>query len=629
MTDQTPALISSSIFKKSIFALSTLSLAIHAGAVSHSVMVDQSDSGDVSSTGINLPADFASSRYSGERPHMKLMYDWPWNESDPDKEYAGFRPGDYHIYVVNNNGVSQGEIQYSKNRLAKQADTNWDATLERHVPFNVTTSGKQVGLYMGEWGSWERAYPSEMIAANNITHLYYGFVGLCDYERIGANGNTGLDSEFGKNSGNGKTMQAACGQGMAPNYTKTREADLVQLGVTEEKGDFEVSSYDYLAFPHHITAIEKMKQQAPHLKAILSVGGWTLSDPFYDMADSASYRHTFVNSVVGFVKEHRVFDGIDIDWEFPGGRGATAGLSKGYQQDRDNYTALIKELRNALTNNFGSEFELSAALSASPSKLASIDLNALKDDFSYINVMTYDLYGAWGKDPSHHAAAYAKPVAAAYKTGVNEATVDEDGRTILVAGDTTTTADVLRGYSSEGAIEAIRAMYPNFPMEKLNLGVASYSRGWQEITVNSNHDKLFWHGQAQKHSEGYGMAGTYQVGVSDFRDVYDHQMTGNAVNLYYDEQAKAAYTWQESGRRGNTISAQVESFDSPRSVIDKGELMAQVNTEDGQAVAQANLKTDGWGSVAVQKRMVDLLGEPWSNKTSPDSTIFELSEKLF
>jgi len=62
---------------------------------------------------------------------------------------------------------------------------------------------------------------------------------------------------------------------------------------------------------------------------------------------------------------------------------------------------------------------------------------------------------------------------------------------------------------------------------------------------------------------------------------------------------------------------------------DKGELMAQVNTEDGLAVAQANLKTDGWGSVAVQKRMVDLLGEPWSNKTSPDSTIFELSEKLF
>ncbi len=76
-----------------------------------------------------------------------------------------------------------------------------------------------------------------------------------------------------------------------------------------------------------------------------------------------------------------------------------------------------------------------------------------------------------------------------------------------------------------------------------------------------------------------------------------------------------------------------KNADLPMLVVDlsadKGELLAQVNTEDGLAVAQANLKTDGWGSVAVQKRMVDLLGEPWSNKASPDSTIFELSEKLF
>ncbi len=62
---------------------------------------------------------------------------------------------------------------------------------------------------------------------------------------------------------------------------------------------------------------------------------------------------------------------------------------------------------------------------------------------------------------------------------------------------------------------------------------------------------------------------------------------------------------------------------------ENGELKAQVNTTEGLGVAYANLKTDGWGSVAVQKRMVDLLGEPWSNKASPDSSIFELSEKLF
>ncbi len=61
----------------------------------------------------------------------------------------------------------------------------------------------------------------------------------------------------------------------------------------------------------------------------------------------------------------------------------------------------------------------------------------------------------------------------------------------------------------------------------------------------------------------------------------------------------------------------------------KGELLVQVNTAEGEGVAKANLKTDGWASVAIQKRMIDLLGEPWSKKAKADSTVFELSEKVF
>jgi len=60
-----------------------------------------------------------------------------------------------------------------------------------------------------------------------------------------------------------------------------------------------------------------------------------------------------------------------------------------------------------------------------------------------------------------------------------------------------------------------------------------------------------------------------------------------------------------------------------------GELLAQVHTDDGQNVAKANLKKDGWASIAIQKRMIDLVGEPWPNKASADSVIFEVSEKVF
>lgn len=48
-----------------------------------------------------------------------------------------------------------------------------------------------------------------------------------------------------------------------------------------------------------------------------SIGGWTMSDPFFQMHDSA-IRARFVSSVKEFLKTWKFFDGVDIDWEFPG-----------------------------------------------------------------------------------------------------------------------------------------------------------------------------------------------------------------------------------------------------------------------------------------------------------------------
>ena len=62
---------------------------------------------------------------------------------------------------------------------------------------------------------------------------------------------------------------------------------------------------------------------------------------------------------------------------------------------------------------------------------------------------------------------------------------------------------------------------------------------------------------------------------------------------------------------------------------ENGELLAAVNTTEGLGLATANLKADGWAGIAIQKRMIDLLGEPWSAKASADSVVFEVSEKVF
>lgn len=63
-------------------------------------------------------------------------------------------------------------------------------------------------------------------------------------------------------------------------------------------------------------------------------------------------------------------------------------------------------------------------------------------------------------------------------------------------------------------------------------------------------------------------------------------------------------------------------------LVDK-EVQALVNTTEGQTVASANIKPDGWAGVAVKKRLIDLVGEPWPNKASADTTVFEVSEKIF
>ena len=70
--------------------------------------------------------------------------------------------------------------------------------------------------------------------------------------------------------------------------------------------------------PHGLfNQITVLKKKFPHLKFLLSVGGWTDSGPFYEMAADEAKRRTFVESCASFLQTYPQFDGIDIDWEHP------------------------------------------------------------------------------------------------------------------------------------------------------------------------------------------------------------------------------------------------------------------------------------------------------------------------
>lgn len=77
------------------------------------------------------------------------------------------------------------------------------------------------------------------------------------------------------------------------------------------------------------------KSKNPYLKVILSIGGWNEgSEKYSEMASSSVTRKIFIDSVVGWLQKYG-FDGLDMDWEYPGQRG-------GKVTDKDNFSKLLK-----------------------------------------------------------------------------------------------------------------------------------------------------------------------------------------------------------------------------------------------------------------------------------------------
>jgi chitinase len=137
--------------------------------------------------------------------------------------------------------------------------------------------------------------------------------------------------------------------------------------------------------PHGLfNQITLLKQKHPHLKFLISVGGWTDSGPFYEMAASDRTRQAFVQSCADFLNTYPQFDGIDIDWEHP----VQGGLQPGDPRDARNYVLLLAGLRKAI----GARKLLTVAASASPRGIDPIEYGEMAGILDWVNVMTYDFH---------------------------------------------------------------------------------------------------------------------------------------------------------------------------------------------------------------------------------------------
>ena len=159
----------------------------------------------------------------------------------------------------------------------------------------------------------------------------------------------------------------------------------------------------------------KLKKLNPNLRIMISLGGWTESYRFSDAALPAN-RAAFVESCIDmFIKGNvapgisaaGVFDGIDVDWEYPGSCGATCNFRP---EDTRNFTALLAEFRLKLdqlgTAQGGKHYLLTVAAPAGKTQYDLIDLAGIEPHLDWINVMAYDFHGGWEPyGPTNHASA--------------------------------------------------------------------------------------------------------------------------------------------------------------------------------------------------------------------------------
>ena len=141
--------------------------------------------------------------------------------------------------------------------------------------------------------------------------------------------------------------------------------------------------------------LRRLKERYPNLQLLIAVGGWTGSDRFSDVALTPESRRTFAQSAVDVAirRSPGLFDGIDVDWEYPVGGGLPSNAAR--PVDYENCTFLLLELRRELDTQGerdGRRYLLSIATIAGPSAPRHFDLATVAGIVDWFNVMTYDFH---------------------------------------------------------------------------------------------------------------------------------------------------------------------------------------------------------------------------------------------
>ncbi|MEU9070061.1 glycoside hydrolase family 18 chitinase [Streptomyces sp. NPDC048306] len=377
-----------------------------------------------------------------------------WSAATDDKgvkNYDVLRDGATVATVTGTSYTDTGLTKGTAYSYSVKARDTADQTGPASGSVKVTTTGGGDGGnpnpggevkmgYFTNWGVYGRNYHVKNLvtsgSADKITHINYAF-------------------------GNVQGGKCTIGDAYA-DYDKAYTADQSVDGVADTwdqplRGNF--------------NQLRKLKAKYPNIKILYSFGGWTWSGGFPDAVKNPA---AFAKSCHDLVEDPRwadVFDGIDLDWEYPN----ACGLSCDETSAPNAFSSMMKAMRA----EFGQDYLITAAVTADGSDGGKIDAADYGEASKYIdwyNVMTYDFFGAWAKNgptaPHSPLTAY-------------------DG----IPQQGFNTADAMAKFKSKGV-----------PADKLLIGIGFYGRGWTGVT------------QSAPGGTATGpAAGTYEAGIEDYK----------------------------------------------------------------------------------------------------------------
>ncbi|MEV6309042.1 chitinase C-terminal domain-containing protein [Streptomyces sp. NPDC051840] len=305
------------------------------------------------------------------------------------------------------------------------------------------------------------AYLASDIPWDKVTHLNYAFAHVDGGNKISV-GSDGPD-----NASTGMTWPGVTGAEMDP----------------------------ALPYKGHFNLLNKFKKQHPNVKTLVSVGGWAETGGYFDdkgtRVDSGGFYsmttnadgsvnqtgiNTFADSTVAFIKKYG-FNGVDIDYEYPTtmkdagnpldhtlANARRAGLVK-------SYAALMKTLREKLDRASaadGKHYMLTVAAPSSGYLLRGMETFQVQKYLDYVNIMSYDLHGAWNE--------YVGPNASLFDDG-------KDAE-LAQAGVYSTSQYGGVGYlNTDWAYHYFRG---SMPAGRINIGLPYYTRGFKNVQGGTN-----------------------------------------------------------------------------------------------------------------------------------------------